>query len=222
MMSSYNTAVAPIAMAAGPTATAGTETGPALMTLLVDELVHGVVLVSATGQVQYVNRAARAELGRLGALGLAREGLQTCNPADGRLLQAALAQAAQGKRSLITLAGDGRSLQLAVVPLREAPDGASAHVALVFGRSTVCETLMFGMFARRHGLTPTEQQVLGVLCEGFSTPEIAVRMRVAVSTVRSHVRSLCAKTATCGVRELVNLVVALPPVGQVLLQMLMH
>lgn len=40
-----------------------------------------------------------------------------------------------------------------------------------------------------------------------------MQMKVAVSTVRSHVRSLCAKTSTRGVRQLVNLVAALPPLA---------
>jgi len=34
-----------------------------------------------------------------------------------------------------------------------------------------------------------------------------------VSTIRSHVRSLCAKTGSSGVRELVNRVAVLPPVA---------
>jgi DNA-binding NarL/FixJ family response regulator len=42
--------------------------------------------------------------------------------------------------------------------------------------------------------------VLAILCQGYSAPEIAVQLNVAVSTVRSHVRSLCAKTQStaCG------------------------
>ena len=61
--------------------------------------------------------------------------------------------------------------------------------------------------------TATEETVLGILCQGYSTPEIAAQMKVAVSTIRSHVRSLCAKTRSNGVRELVNRVAVLPPVA---------
>jgi DNA-binding CsgD family transcriptional regulator len=72
---------------------------------------------------------------------------------------------------------------------------------------------MLCFFARQHGLTPTEQQVLGILCEGLSAPEAAEQLRVAVSTVRSHIRSLCAKTRSSGVRELVGRLALLPPVA---------
>ena len=58
--------------------------------------------------------------------------------------------------------------------------------------------------------------VLGFLCQGHSAPEIARHMQVAVSTIRSHVRSLCAKTRSSGVRDLVNRVAVLPPVAVVL------
>lgn len=55
--------------------------------------------------------------------------------------------------------------------------------------------------------------MLGILCQGYSAPQIAEQLSVAVSTVRSHVRSLCAKTRSSGVRELVNRVAVLPPVA---------
>ena len=62
-------------------------------------------------------------------------------------------------------------------------------------------------------LTATEEQVLGILCQGYSAPQAARQLKVAVSTVRSHVRSLCAKTRSNGVRELVSRVAVLPPVA---------
>ena len=76
---------------------------------------------------------------------------------------------------------------------------------------------MLCFFARGHALTPTEEKVLAVLCQGHSAPQVARRLGVAVSTVRSHVRSLCAKTRTNSVRELVSKVATLPPVAPALL-----
>jgi DNA-binding CsgD family transcriptional regulator len=72
---------------------------------------------------------------------------------------------------------------------------------------------MLCFFARSHGLTATEEHVLRILCHGFSAPQIAAQMDVAVSTIRSHVRSLCAKTRSSGVRQLVSRVAVLPPVA---------
>ena len=70
--------------------------------------------------------------------------------------------------------------------------------------------------------TPTEEQVLAILCQGYSAPEAARQLEVAVSTVRSHVRSMCTKTAANGVRALVGQVAVLPPIGAAHLQAPLH
>lgn len=203
-----------------PIASTGADSG---LGLLVDELSYGVVVTDLQGRVLQVNQAARRELGR--RPGLSLHGSITCGrtAGDGRTLLDALAKAGDGKRSLITLAGaSGPSLTLAVIPLR--PDGGSnpARAALVFARACVCDSLMLGFFARTHGLTHSEENVLGILCQGYSAPEVAAQLKVAVSTVRSHVRSLCAKTQASGVRDLVVRVAVLPPVAPALWHQPMH
>lgn len=189
--------------------------GPEVLSLLVDVLDHGVIVVGERGQIIHANRAARTELNRHRVLNRVGGEVQAMTPADCKTLQNALGQAVAGKRSLINLSGAGLTLTLAVVPLRPDADARDARIALFFARAEVCESGMFGFFARSYGLTQTEEQVLAILCRGLSTPEIAVQLKVAVSTVRSHVRSLCAKTASSGVRELVNRVAVLPPVAPV-------
>ena len=184
-----------------------------LLSLLVDSLAHGVIVVGESGQLIHANQAARIELSRRRVFDDIKGQVHAMSPSDARALQSALNQAAGGKRSLIKLAGSGASLMLAVVPLKLDDDGCEVRIALFFARAEVCDSGMFGFFARSYGLTQTEEQVLAILCRGLSTPEIAVQMKVAVSTVRSHVRSLCAKTASSGVRELVNRVAVLPPVA---------
>lgn len=189
--------------------------GPEVLSLLVDVLDHGVIVVGERGQIIHANRAARTELNRHRVLNRVGGEVQAMTPADCKTLQKALDQAVAGKRSLINVSGAGLTLTLAVVPLRSDTDAWDARIALFFARAEVCESGMFGFFARSYGLTQTEEQVLAILCRGLSTPEIAVQLKVAVSTVRSHVRSLCAKTASSGVRELVNRVAVLPPVAPV-------
>jgi DNA-binding CsgD family transcriptional regulator len=108
------------------------------------------------------------------------------------------------------------------VPLRTTVARVSPAIALILSRASVCDALMLCFFARSHGLTPAEEQVLGILCQGYSAPEVAVRLHVAVSTVRSHVRSLCTKTHSNGVRALVGQVAVLPPLGAVQLQDPLH
>ena len=189
------------------------DPGADVLSVLIDALAHGVVVVNERAQLIHTNQAARTELKRRRMLEQVGGEIHAITPADGKTLQGALVKAVAGKRSLVKVSGGGLSLMLAVVPLQRDPSAWQTRIALFFSRTDVCDSGMFGFFSRSYGLTQTEEQVLVILCRGLSTPEIAVQMNVAVSTVRSHVRSLCAKTGSSGVRELVNHVAALPPVA---------
>ena len=185
-----------------------------LLDLVLDELAYGVAVATGQGDLVHANHAARRELGSQRALRLQNGRLRVQSPQDMQVLHDALTKAAAGRRSLITLGTtEDERLSLAVVPVRRARDGAAGHAALMFSRPSVCGALMLCFFARSHALTPAEENVLSILCQGYSAPEIARQLHVAVSTVRSHVRSLCAKTRSSGVRELVSRVAMLPPVA---------
>jgi DNA-binding CsgD family transcriptional regulator len=180
---------------------------------LMDELAHATLVVALDGRVLHANQAARHELARGRIVGLHEGNLQACRADCDAELHLAIGRAAEGKRSLLQLeATDGPGVSVAILPLKPQA-GEPARVAILFARPVVCDPLMLCFFARRHGLTPTEQLVLGFLSEGLSAPQIARQMKVAVSTVRSHVRSLSAKTRAGGVRELVGRLAVLPPVA---------
>jgi DNA-binding CsgD family transcriptional regulator len=190
--------------------------------LIMDELAHGVLVASSTGQLLHANQAARHELARRHMLTVTEGKLQTTDDRQSRVLVQALEKAETGLRSLIALRSGSGRLSIAVVPLRGHQPRPSVPIALFLSRASVCDALMLCFFARSHGLTPAEEQVLTILCQGFSAPEIASQLNVAVSTVRSHVRSLCAKTHTNGVRALVGQVAVLPPLGAAYLQDPLH
>lgn len=59
--------------------------------------------------------------------------------------------------------------------------------------------------AVQYELTPTEVLVLRLLAEGGNPRTIAVRLEVRVTTVRSHLRSLYAKTGMRRQADLVRL-----------------
>ena len=183
------------------------------LSLLMDELAYGVLIASAKGQLQHANQTARHELARRKVLALHEGQVQTSDASQARVLVQAFARAEGGRRSLVVLRAGSSRLDVAVVPLRTEHPQEPGPVALIFSRATVCDAVMLCFFARAHGLTPAEEQVLAILCQGYSAPEIAQQLNVAVSTVRSHVRSLCAKTQTNGVRALVGQVAVLPPIG---------
>jgi DNA-binding CsgD family transcriptional regulator len=192
------------------------------LSLVMDELAYGVLLASAKGQLLHANQTARHELARRKVLSVHDGQLHASDAAQARVLLQALAKAEGGRRSLIALRAGATRLNVAIVPLRpERPQDPGA-VALILSRASVCDAVMLCFFARTHGLTPAEEQVLGILCQGFSAPDIAGQLHVAVSTVRSHVRSLCAKTQCNGVRALVGMVAVLPPIGAAHIQDPLH
>lgn len=193
------------------------------LSLVMDELAYGVLLASVKGQLLHANHAARHELALRQILSVHEGHLHTSDAAQSKILVQALAKAETGRRSLIALRSPARKrLSIAVVPLRADRSHLSPPVALVFSRASVCDPLMLCFFARTHSLTPSEEQVLGILCQGYSAPEVARQLKVAVSTVRSHVRSMCTKTHSNGVRALVGQVAVLPPIGAAHLQDPLH
>ena len=189
------------------------DAGASGLASLFDEWAYGVLIVTSEARLVHANQAAQQELARAEGLALCEGRIHSPHADQQKNLMCAVGKAKAGLRSLLTVdAGAGCELTFAVLPVRTEPP-IPPRVALVFARATVCDALMLCFFARSHGLTATEEQVLGILCQGFSAPEVAARMKVAVSTVRSHVRSLCAKTQSSGVRSLVKRVSLLPPLG---------
>lgn len=192
-------------------ATAGWES-------VMDELAYGIAVARADGELVHANQVARHELASQRVVWVQHGRLQTHSAADARVLGDALLRATGGKRSLVTLHPPrGNPLMLAVVPVGRGAAAQQVQAGLLFARASVCESLMLCFFARTHALTPAEENVLAILCQGYSAPQAARQLKVAVSTVRSHVRALCAKTRTNGVRELVSRVAMLPPVAPALL-----
>ena len=186
-----------------------------LLALLVDELAHGVMIVNTQGWILHANRAALSALQRGVGLATTHGGLKLKSVSDPSRLTQALEQAASGKRSLTRFEGTGGSTSLAAVPLNRQSVGPCDRIALLLSREESCEPTLFASFAQSHRLTRTEEQVLQLLCRCLSAPEIAIQMKVAVSTIRSHVRSLCVKTSSHGVRQLIHLVTALPQLARI-------
>lgn len=181
---------------------------------LMEEWAHGVLVVAADGRLLHANQAARHELARRLVLSQQGRSVRACTAEGAAQLREAIAKSVAGKRSLVSLAAlHGAPLSVAVLPFKREAAAQAGNAALVFARTSVCDPLMLCFFARSHGLTAAEEQVLGVLCQGHSAPDAARQLRVAVSTVRSHIRSLCNKTGASSVRELVTRVAMLPPVA---------
>jgi len=183
-----------------------------LLAAMLDEIDYGMLLVTDGVRLLHANHVARAELDAEHPLQVLGRELRARRPQDVAPLHGALGDACRRKlRRLVTL-GDGvQRVCLAVVPI-PAPDDATPTSALVMlGKRQVCQQLSVEAFARTHALSPMETLVLKALCGGTRPGEIALQHCVALSTVRSQVGSIRAKTGAETIGALVRMVALLPP-----------
>ncbi len=179
---------------------------------MLDEMDHGMLLITPSGTLRHANQPARQELGLSSSLAWAGGAVHAARREQQGLFMQALADAGHGRRRLLELGEPGRPLSLAVVPLGDdRPDG-EALVLLVLGKRQSCETLTVDFFARTQGLTAAEGRVLQALCDGLRPKEVARRCEVAVSTIRTQISSIRTKTQTASIRALVSRVSVLPPI----------
>ena len=185
------------------------------LTRMLDEIDYGMLLVGSGAQVLYSNHAARLELDGDHPLQLLGNSLHALRPHDVLPLQDALAAAQRGLRRLVTLGAGVHRVGVSVVPLpenaSERAGGQGPLTLLVLGKRQVCEQLSVHGFARSLQLTPAETRVLELLCAGARPTAIARQQNVAVSTVRTQIGSIRAKTGAGSISELVRQVAVLPP-----------
>lgn len=181
--------------------------------LVLEELDHGVVLLNGAGRVIHTNLAARQSLEANHPLEMVGPHLRARLLTDAVPLADALANAeTSGRRCLLRLgderAGCGRA-NVVVVPLNR--DVSQAAVLLILERRQLCGDLAAQWFALRYQLTPAETEVLKALAGGVKPTEVAQRQGVAISTVRSQIQSIRAKSGADSIGELMRQLALLPP-----------
>ncbi len=197
-------------------------TGPlgACLVRMLDEIDYGMLLIAADGEVLYLNNTARQEMDDRHPMQVIGSALRTQRPQDLAPLFEALADAQRGRRKLLTLGAGEQRVSLSVVPLPasqgQRTDDHVPATLLVLGKRQVCASLSVQGFARSMKLTPAETRVLERLCAGVRPNTIAVEQAVAVSTIRTQIGSIRAKTGAASIAELVRQVAVLPPVVGVL------
>jgi DNA-binding CsgD family transcriptional regulator len=188
----------------------------ALMRLVLDHLDYGIVLIDAQARTLHANSAAGRLLQR-GDLLQVRDGmLEVAGLPDDAAWRGALVGARRGRRALLRLGAAPGSVGVAVVPLLDPETGEHLVTLVVVGRPSICESLSTQWYARRHDLTQAESGVLELLCGGLKPAQIAQRLGVAVSTVRTHICSIRSKTGVASVGTLLHEIATLPPMAQAL------
>ena len=182
------------------------------MAQMLDTLDYGMLLLSDTGQVLQINKAARRDMDDDHPLQFDGNNLLARRSQDAAPLREALAGAAErGLRRLLQL-GDSRArISVAVVPLPALGADERPGVAVLLGKRQVCEELTVDWFARSHSLTMTETAVIKGLCADFTPQQIAERQGVGLATIRTQIGSIRLKTGANSIRALVRQVALLPP-----------
>jgi DNA-binding CsgD family transcriptional regulator len=198
----------------GPERRASSRDSSPWLTHMLDEVDYGMLLVNGHGQVTYLNHAARQELDGTHPLQVCAGALGAQRQQDMAPLFEALAAAQRGLRRLLTLGRADQRVSISVVPLPEGPtalDAGGSVTLLMLGKREFCAQLSVQGYARSQNLTPAETRVLERLCNGVKPTEIAAQAGVQVSTVRTQIGSIRAKTGADSIRDLVRQVAVLPP-----------
>ncbi len=190
---------------------------------ILDRLRHPVMLVDAAGMLRHANAAARDALSSGQAVRVVNDKLQCSNRSDDEALAQALdalviaAPSSRGnERRFVRLRGTGAHQRygISLSALRPAETlGAFGPLPLAMlvlhdGTQTAqCDPFVI---QELFDLTPAEADVGTLLSLGSSLEEIAGLRHVALSTVRSQLRTLMAKTGTERQSDLVRRLLTLP------------
>lgn len=184
-----------------------------------DALPCGVVVASAAGDVLFANSAAE-RLARDGdglVLGKRDVGLGAAHPLEAQALRRLVHDAASGGAggaTKLTRLPAGTALGLLVSPLplpyRDPAIGRTA-AALVIIKDLADEQPPAAEWLKTlWGLTEAEAQVAVSLFAGHDAEEIAVQRSVGITTVRTQIRQILAKTGASNLRDLVRRLAGLP------------
>ena len=177
-----------------------------------DEVDYGMLLLDTDGRILHANHLARHELAQRRVLRACSGSLMGSTSEHSERIHQALEAAGRGQRRLLLMSEAGRDLSMAFTPLSHPLEDDAPTVLVMLSRQNACDNLAVRMFARSLGLSPTEEVVMLALCRGLDVQEIAKENGVAVSTVRSQVKTLREKAGASSVRRLLQRVNSLPPV----------
>lgn len=177
-----------------------------------DEIDYGMLLLDAQGRILHANHLARHELAQRRMLRACSGNLMGSTPEHSERIQQALDAALRGQRRLVLMREGDHDLSMAFTPLSHPLEDDKPTVLAVLSRQNVCDNLAVRMFARALALSPTEEVVLLALCRGLDIHEIAAENGVAVSTVRSQIKTLREKAGAPSIRRLLQRINTLPPV----------
>jgi DNA-binding CsgD family transcriptional regulator len=190
---------------------------------ILDRLPAGVLLLGPDGLVLFVNRAAQAIIESRDGLTIERTGLAGATPRETSRLRTVIARASASARGAWDDSGGAvrlprpsgrRDLALVVTPLaagnRLNPGIAGATVAAFVSDPEHSPVANEDHLRRLYGLTRAESALAARLASGLTLQEASEHLAVSKNTVRWHLKSVFAKTATRNQSDLMRLILSGP------------
>lgn len=113
----------------------------------------------------------------------------------------------------VFLAAEDRHGSRVLVTVLPPTDVTGGQTVVLIGRPQEALGKAASVLIDVYGLTPAEYRVLALLMEGLTPGEVADRLRLAIATVRTHIRRVLEKTGTARQADLLaEISRVLPPV----------
>lgn len=181
---------------------------------VVDAIDHGLLLVDANARVLFANRSA-CEVLEAGHALACEDGIVTPAVHSQRhAWRRTLARLSAGDSAIVDLSSSIEPMHVTLNAIGEIPGCAPGMHVIAIGMapSPAAWQCRIAAFARHYRLTRAEVRVLSDLLDDHPPRQIACRLGVSVSTVRTHLRHVLQKTAASSLRRLTAMVFRMPPV----------
>lgn len=189
---------------------------PSMGEAALDRLPVGVIVVDATGHALFMNRRGAALCAAEDGLSLdGGRQVRTAFPAETASLHRAVAETlAGGGTAALSISRPSlkRPLSVLIGPLPRPPAAGGPSAALYISDPDDLPLVPVEQLARLLDLTPSEARLAHSLALGHSVEEAAGLSEITVSTARTYLKQVFAKTGTARQAELVKLVLGLPAV----------
>jgi DNA-binding CsgD family transcriptional regulator len=195
---------------AGGTAPATPNRRPveAAFHLLAEHLEQGLAVTDRSGRAQFLNRTARAFVGR-GLLRLERGCLRGPTPEAGAALRRILADCTADRGGATRLDGEGGTLLVAACAIPGASDPAGAVLLRLIDPADAPLPDPDAL-RTQFGFTPAESALALDILAGNDLAASARRRGITRNTARVHLRRLFEKTGTRRQAELLRLLLLCP------------
>lgn len=193
---------------------------PSWLKCLLNDVGFGILILDPELRACFCNDGARAALTSVGAESLlsldiemeSEDHAASKDRADIKQFLSYAKLAVTGQRKLVLLGQGDIQIAAALSPISLGEHYRQHGVLVTTERKTVCESISLWAYGRVQGLTAGELKVLDFLANGQEPKEVANSLKISVTTVRTHIKSIISKTASSSLRNLLLRVAKLPPI----------